>query len=187
MKKAPYVLLFVLVVILIFIVGVRYGQRVEKANKTIDYIVSLTPKAPPLTPTPQVITYDTYAHQGCRVSFLYPSTLEVERQTATAALLTVSGSPAITVQCLTAPSPTSTKKQTVPLIFQGKSIVAEKRKVGDVTLVAFNLTHPATGRTLEFAVEESLYPLLERSLTFSVPTPTVAPAPTQKVASPSAQ
>ncbi len=188
MKKAPYILLLALFVILIFIVGVRYGQRVERANKSIDYVLSLTPTLSPTTPTPQVVTYDTYSHQGCRVSFLYSSVLQLERQTATAALFTMSGSPALTLQCLASPPVTSAKKgETVPITFQGKSIAAEKRKVGASNLLVFTLTHPTTGRSLEFAVAPSQYPLLEKSLTYSVPIPTATPAPTQKVASPSAQ
>jgi hypothetical protein len=36
---------------LIFILGIRYGQRVEKNNKVVDYILSITPY-PTYTPYP---------------------------------------------------------------------------------------------------------------------------------------
>lgn len=51
MKKASYVFIFFLVLILIFILGVRYGQKVEKNNKVVDYILSITPY-PTYTPYP---------------------------------------------------------------------------------------------------------------------------------------
>lgn len=51
MKKTSYVFLLFLIVILIFILGIRYGQKVEKNNKVVDYILSITPY-PTYTPYP---------------------------------------------------------------------------------------------------------------------------------------
>lgn len=51
MKTKPYLFLFFLIVILVFILGVRYGQRVEKNNKIVDYLLSITPY-PTYTPYP---------------------------------------------------------------------------------------------------------------------------------------
>ncbi len=51
MKAKPYLFLFLLVVILAFILGVRYGQQVEKNNKVVDYILKITPY-PTYTPYP---------------------------------------------------------------------------------------------------------------------------------------
>lgn len=54
MKIKPYLFLFFLIVILVFILGVRYGQRVEKNNKVVDYVLSITPY-PTYTPSPTEI------------------------------------------------------------------------------------------------------------------------------------
>ncbi len=51
MKKTSYIFLFFLLIVLIFILGVRYGQKVEKNNKVVDYILSITPY-PTYTPYP---------------------------------------------------------------------------------------------------------------------------------------
>lgn len=51
MKTKPYLFLFFLIVILVFILGVRYGQRVEKNNKIVDYLLLITPY-PTYTPYP---------------------------------------------------------------------------------------------------------------------------------------
>ena len=51
MKQGSYIFLFLLIVLLIFILGVRYGQKVEKNNKVVDYLLSITPY-PTYTPYP---------------------------------------------------------------------------------------------------------------------------------------
>lgn len=51
MKKASYFFIFFLFIVLIFILGIRYGQRVEKNNKVVDFILSITPY-PTYTPYP---------------------------------------------------------------------------------------------------------------------------------------
>ena len=48
--KKPLLFLFALLILLAFILGVRYGQRVEKNNKVVDYLLSITPI--PLSPSP---------------------------------------------------------------------------------------------------------------------------------------
>ncbi|MEK7597801.1 MAG: hypothetical protein AAB441_04120 [Patescibacteria group bacterium] len=63
MKTKPYLFLFFLIVILVFILGVRYGQKVEKNNKAVDYLISITPlpTPPPNTPSPSGIKKDASA------------------------------------------------------------------------------------------------------------------------------
>lgn len=53
MNKPTFFILF-LILILTFILGFRYGQYVEKSNKKIDYILSIT-SSPTYTPYPEVI------------------------------------------------------------------------------------------------------------------------------------
>lgn len=75
-KNLPYVFLLLLILALIFIGGVKYGQKVEEANKTIKYVLSITPTkpAPTLHPT-KTIAYKTFADDYCGVKFLYPTNL----------------------------------------------------------------------------------------------------------------
>lgn len=63
MKTKPYLFLFFLIVILVFILGVRYGQKVERNNKVVDYLLSITPLPipPPNTPSPSEIKKDASA------------------------------------------------------------------------------------------------------------------------------
>lgn len=75
-KSVPYVFLLLLILVLIFIGGVKYGQSVEEANKTIKYVLSITPTrpVPTLLPT-KSIAYKTFNDDYCGVKFLYPTNL----------------------------------------------------------------------------------------------------------------
>lgn len=53
MKITSYIFLFSLFIVLIFILGVRYGQKVEKNNKVVDYILKISPY-PTYTPYPTI-------------------------------------------------------------------------------------------------------------------------------------
>ncbi|GAB4219576.1 MAG: hypothetical protein Fur009_6380 [Candidatus Microgenomates bacterium] len=62
-------------IILVFIIGVRYGQKVEKANKAIDYFLSITPTKKP-TPTPTWIIVEYRTKSGFKIN--YPSFLKIK-------------------------------------------------------------------------------------------------------------
>ncbi len=87
MKIKSYLLLFVLIVILFFILGVRYGQKVEKTNKAINYFLSITPSPTiPITPTPY--KYATYEGKLKRINkIIYPSFLKLKENSTTSAVI----------------------------------------------------------------------------------------------------
>jgi len=74
----PYLFLFFLVGVLVFILGVRYGQRIEKNNKVVDYLLKITPTKIPPTPTP--IKYLKYKN------ITYPAGLEIVVDTTSSAI-----------------------------------------------------------------------------------------------------
>lgn len=47
----PKLFIVFLIIVLFFVLGVRYGQRIEKNNKMVDYIIKITPY-PTYTPYP---------------------------------------------------------------------------------------------------------------------------------------
>lgn len=85
MKLKSYIFLIVLVVVLVFIVGVRYGQSIEKSNKTVEKLLSVTPTQTP-APTP-TITYADYKSKKWGITFTYPSNLEVKENASKSAVL----------------------------------------------------------------------------------------------------
>lgn len=80
MKKGSYLFIYFLLLVFIFILGVRYGQRVEKNNKVVDYFLSITPTPKPPTPTP--VKYSEYKSKKWGLKFTYPENLKVKESTA---------------------------------------------------------------------------------------------------------
>ncbi len=81
-KPKTLFFLVVLLLILFFILGVRYGQKVEKTNKVIDYLLSLTPtKKPSPTPSPTPLFFEEYKSKRWGLRFKYPKNLEIKEAT----------------------------------------------------------------------------------------------------------
>lgn len=78
MKPKSYLLLFLLAIILTFILGVRYGQKVEQTNKVINYFLSITPTPSPQPISPTPIKYATTEGKIWRLKFIHPSFLKVK-------------------------------------------------------------------------------------------------------------
>ncbi|MFA6081330.1 MAG: hypothetical protein WC741_02895 [Patescibacteria group bacterium] len=85
MKIKSYIFLVVLLLILFFIFGVRYGQKVEKNNKVVDFVLSITPTPPPPTPTP--IKYTEFKSKKWGLKFTFPNNLEIKEDATAPAVL----------------------------------------------------------------------------------------------------
>jgi hypothetical protein len=85
MKPKSIIFIALLFVILFFILGVRYGQKVEKNNKIVNYILSITPTRVPPTPTP--ISYKEYKSKKWGLKFTYPAGFEIKESTNSAEIL----------------------------------------------------------------------------------------------------
>ena len=91
MQKTPLILLLSLTAVLIFIIGIRYGQHVESTNKQNAYNFSLTPLPQPTT-QPKQIKYGVYTHKLCEVEFVIPDNLKkLKESTVSATFEGVSG------------------------------------------------------------------------------------------------
>ena len=85
MNNKSYLLLIFLIIVLAFILGFRSGQKVEKTNKVVNSILSITPTKVPPTPTP--VSYKEYKSKKWGLKFTYPSNLEVKESSKTAEIL----------------------------------------------------------------------------------------------------
>ncbi|GEM_PF-1996003 len=176
-KRGPVFLLTFLFLILMFIVGVRYGQHVEQANKQINALLSIPPTK--AAPTTGPVGFKTYAHQGCGVQFLYPNSVFVSEEASQSARLTQNETIAVSFSCeKTDPFLLDLKTQKVSTeeaLFQNKKIPVQLVKTGGATVEYFSLLNSITGKTVYFAVDKAFYPLLESSLKFFLPKPTSVP------------
>jgi len=142
-KLTPYIFLVILGFVLIYILGFRSGQKVEKTNKDVNFLLSLPPTKPP-APTPLPLEFKTYKHMGCGVSFLYPDFFKVEKESSTAALLK--------------------DKKTVFSLNCAKGSAIEPTI--DPKYSSFEKLNSKNNKKIIFIVEKSLLPLFEKSLEF---------------------
>ena len=160
-KIAPYVFLSVLLLILVFIAGLRYGQQVEKSNKIIDYLISLPPTKIP--PSPTTLEFKTFSHPGCGVSFLFPNQYRLISQSSSSALLVASREePALEFNC-SLNNPFADKyidnKIATSEVSLFKKKLITKSYNGALIFPVKNL-----GKTVYFYIPQSLFPVFEKSL-----------------------
>lgn len=185
-KLGPIILIVALILILIFIVGVKYGQRVEKVNKTISYLISIAPTKP--VPTTAPIEFKEYINDSCGFKFLYPAQLEVQKIGSSSGYLAEAkqgeGSAIMNFACpdsknfnrLAVQFHISDHVATKEATFQNQKITLLLVGKEDAGTYYLSLIHPFTKREILFIVKAKFYPLLEKSLTFIKPTiPTLPP------------
>ncbi|MBI2051367.1 hypothetical protein HYT33_01250 [Candidatus Roizmanbacteria bacterium] len=167
-KKGPFILLFSLLLVLIFIVGVRYGQRVEQTNKTVSYLLSLTPSAP--TPTEGPLRFQTYEHKPCGLQFIYPSTISKKNEASDEAAFEQKKHTLLAFSCQKNPKLLSffegEKVATEEIKFQKRTLRVKTRSEEGQKLILLTLQNPLNGKTVYLMVDEKLYPLFESSLIF---------------------
>jgi len=160
----PYLFLIFLTVLLFFILGFRYGQKVENTNK-INQLLASIPPSPSLQPTTPPLAFKTYKNTACGVSFLYPTSLFLEKESTTGAMFFEKKAVVLSLDCskkenmdtLSATNPAKLK-------FQNQTILAREEGGRYV----FDLKNPITYKTTAFSIDKSFFPLLEKSLEFSI-------------------
>lgn len=150
-NRGPLLLVAGLVTILVFIGGVRHGQRVEQYNKTVAYMISLTPptQPPSPSPTPLAIKYKTLSHKPCSTSFLYPDYLKPGKETSNSGELKQGEATQLVFSCAAA-------KPKFPS-FEDDAAATEAAKVNNVT-----------GRRIYFKMNKDLQPLVDSSIKYGV-------------------
>jgi len=162
-KKGPYFLIGSLVLVIFFIAGLQYGKQVEKANKTITALLSVSPTQPDRS---MKISYDRFEHKECGVSFVYPSLVSLVKQSSTSAQLeSKQAQGSINMSCaLTFPTEKiSSNQATGSAKIAGTDVTTN---ITDKKIVGFTLTHPKTRIKIHFVVNKELLPLLEETLAF---------------------
>lgn len=97
-RKLPFLFFSILAFILIFMVGLRYGQQVERVNKITSYLISIPP-SPTKTPTLPPFSLIAYHHKNCDVSFSFPNSFHIEKETSMSANLVEGKTTHLTLSC----------------------------------------------------------------------------------------
>ena len=161
-KKGPYILIGSLFLIVFFIAGLQYGKQVEKANKVITAVLSISPT---ITEKPLKITYIRFEHSQCGVSLVYPSVISVIKQSSTSALLeNKQAEEKINLSC----EPIITNVDNINGATESANIAGRNIIINlvDKKMIKFTLTHPKTGKKILFELNKELLPLIEETLVF---------------------
>ncbi|MBI4225937.1 hypothetical protein HY612_02385 [Candidatus Roizmanbacteria bacterium] len=173
LKKKSLIFLLILFIILIFIIGVRYGQRVEKTNKIVDYLISLPPTQTP-QPTQKPLEFKTYTNKLCAIEFTYPSNFAKLEESSKSARFS-DGIQPLTFDCNEDNKIKrifeNPQNATAEAKFKNKSILIKIKPeirliVGLKPIWVFKLVNPLNKKNIYFEISQPLYPLLEKSLEF---------------------
>lgn len=158
-KTLPYVFLAFLFAVLLFILGVRYGQRIEQVNKTIDYIVKMPP-SPTVYPTVKPVAFSEYSHKGCSLSFLVPNTLEKIKESSNSAVFAgMDKKLEIAFSCEKIPFIQSKSERIINL---NKTIRSFEKETKDTH--SYRFYHPITGAVVNLTVSKQYLPLIKKGL-----------------------
>ena len=161
-RSVPYLFLAFLLAVLLFILGVRYGQRVEQVNKTVTYLVSIPPTAT-VAPTAPPLAFTEYTHAGCRVSFLVPNSLTKTTESSTSAVFADEHKAlAIALACEKKQFIQEKGERSVALT---KTIRAYETDTKDT--VSYRFYHSITGKVVTLTALKQYIPLLQKSLQYS--------------------
>ncbi len=139
-------------VVLFFVLGVRYGQKVEKVNKTLNYYLSLPPTKPPQTPAP--LKFQTYSSKGCGIKFLYPASMRVDMEATYSGVLVEEKNEKVNFNC-------EAKNKLADLLSNGQTATNE------AGITTFKIYNTINGKNIYFSLSDSLYPLINSSLKFT--------------------
>lgn len=158
-RTIPYIFLAFLGAILLFIVGIRYGQHVEKINKTVSYLISIPP-SPTTSPTTVPLAFGDFTHTGCKVSILIPNDLVKTKESSTSAVFSnKKGDLALALSCEKKPFIMNDKELAVNL---NKTIRAYETKTTDT--VSYRFYHTNTTEVVTVTILTQYLPLLQRSI-----------------------
>lgn len=165
LKKASLILLLSLFIVLVFIVGIRYGQRVERTNKLIDRLVSIPP-SPTRQPTQAPLRFRSYLNKTCGITFLYPDYFEVKKS-STSAVFEDEEKEQIEFTCDKNTRMIEVLQDediaTTEVSFKQKKIIVKNT---NETIYVFSFLNPKNGKRIYTAIVQQLFPLFEKSLEF---------------------
>lgn len=164
MKKGPIILITILLLTAIFIVGMQYGKRVEKADQVLSLLTAtVSPSPQPIKETP--LTFTEFTHEGCGISFTKPIDFRATKESTLGATL-LYNSQIIAFEC--------PAKQVNELVKSDKttataSVILNNKKIqgyAEGQNVRFIVDHPYKKTPIIFSIDNNLLPLVQSSLEF---------------------
>ncbi len=168
-KVGPFILFGVLIIILIFAVGVKYGKKVAKTDTVINFLLSITPtKSPDVT---KPLEFKTYKNAGCGVQFLYPAAYKIQTDASEEAVLSENSFEVLHVYCSKANKIktmiSDPKLATEEVKLKNQTLKMRVEKIDNSQSLIFQTKNPLTTTSIYVSVDKKFYPLFESTLQFN--------------------
>lgn len=168
-KVIPYLFLGILLLILAFLGGTKYGKDLERTNKVIDILISITPPVT-IEPTQQVERgFKKYENNTCGISFAYPSDLSIEEESSSSARFLSADNQTIEISCepdYTLPDAflQEEKIATTSLEIDTDTVIASVSAIKGDETYSFALRNATKRIDIDILISTTLYPLFEQSV-----------------------
>jgi hypothetical protein len=172
-RKLPLLFIVVLLILGAFMAGNRYGQEVEKANKILGVLLSITP-SPSIVPTEigaQDVSYQEVTLKECGISFLVPEIYTGDLASDEAVLKTSDRTTGIEVSCNPRSSiasiMTDEQDATTEVQLNEKEVTASVGaflSAEDTKFYAFVIESESQNNSVRVIINERLLPLFIRTL-----------------------
>lgn len=171
-KRLPYIFIVVLLIIAAMLIGIRIGKNVEESNKTISFILSITPTKLPTSFPTFTISYRTYEHKGCGIDFTIPSFIKLEKESSQTASLKSDTDTSIVISCEKTPGLLNDlqnqKVATREIELNNQKLKATEFSANKVKLTQFTVRNPRNGKNITIRLDNSLLQLFAQTLHFNL-------------------
>lgn len=168
-KIIPTVFLIVLLLIIAFLAGLRYGKYIESLNHTTP-LISQKPKQTDITPKQEhndLISFVLYQNKTCNIEFLYPDILTVE-EASHGAVFKHYDTREIEILCNRDKKDEDEDKITKQILFQGETVGIMTDTQNKDKRYRFFITHPKTKKIMEISLAPEYLSLIERTLKYEL-------------------
>jgi hypothetical protein len=166
-KILPFLFLVFLLLLISFIIGMRYGKHIESLNSS--YEVSPSPPSPDGTEDGEgkepITSFLLYQNATCEIEFLYPDILTINESSGSATL-TKNTNSIIEFNCDSPTAPKGKKNKTI--LFQNEPIKATLIEEENHELYRFVITHPDNDKDISITVHAAYLSLLGRTLQYEL-------------------
>jgi len=170
LNRGSKIVITLLVLIITFLGGIKYGQAVLKVNYNVGELERLLPTyfpTPSPAKTPKIDQFSLHAKEACKISVPISGNWEVSRETSNSAVLKQRDTLLFAYDCLEDVSPFTKKKMsTGEAVLEGKSHKTQTFKEDGQMYHVFSTPQASTSAQIQLhlIVNEHILPYVESAL-----------------------
>lgn len=176
-KTIPLVFIGILVLIITFFTGIRYGRHVESLNtenpvmqEEMNTNKEKETPSPVVTPLSPDLSFILYQNEPCEVEFLYPDILTPQEATNGATFVDTSSNEVLSLSCSDSEIVPSNQDESSlqEIVFQGNTQQVQVKNEANRTYYSFSYRHPEIDSSLVIVSTAQYLSLLDRTLSYEL-------------------